>query len=72
MLIINYLLPLQQVKLLFTQSLIHGFIPASFKRATIIPVFKSGKKKHVIQGSKYLQNLIRPTPCLGTHQQEDV
>ena len=30
------------LKLLFTQSLMHGFIPASFKRAAITPVFKSG------------------------------
>ena len=32
------------LKLLFTQSLLHGFIPASFKRAAITPVFKSGIK----------------------------
>ena len=32
------------LKLLFTQSLMHGFIPASFKRAAITPVFKSGIK----------------------------
>ena len=32
------------LKLLFTQSLMHGFIPASFKRAAITPVFKSSKK----------------------------
>ena len=29
------------LKLLFTQSLMHGFIPASFKSAAITPVFKS-------------------------------
>ena len=29
------------LKLLFTQSLMHGYIPASFKRAAITPVFKS-------------------------------
>ena len=32
------------LKLLSTQSLMHGFIPASFKRAAITPVFKSGLK----------------------------
>ena len=32
------------LKLLFTQFLMHGFIPASFKRAAIIPVSKSGIK----------------------------
>ena len=32
------------LKLLFTQSLMHGFIPASLKRAAITPVFKSGIK----------------------------
>ena len=32
------------LKLLFTQSLMHGFIPASFKSAAITPVFKSGIK----------------------------
>ena len=29
------------LKLLFTQSLMHGIIPTSFKRAAITPVFKS-------------------------------
>ena len=29
---------------LFTQSLMHGFIPTSFKSAAITPVFKSGIK----------------------------
>ena len=29
------------LKLLFTQSLMHGFIPESFKRAAITPVLKS-------------------------------
>ena len=32
------------LKLLFTQSLMHGFIHASCKRAAITPVFKSGIK----------------------------
>ena len=32
------------LKLLFTQSLMHGFITASFKRAAITPVLKSGIK----------------------------
>ena len=32
------------LKLLFTQSLMHGFIPASLKIATITPVFKLGIK----------------------------
>ena len=32
------------LKLLFSQSLDHGFIPASLKRAAITPVFKSGPK----------------------------
>ena len=32
------------LKLLFSQSLAHGFIPASLKRAAITPVFKSGPK----------------------------
>ena len=32
------------LKLLFTQSLMHGFIPTSFKSAVITPVFKSGIK----------------------------
>ena len=32
------------LKLLFTQSLMHGFIPTSFKSAAITPVFKSGIK----------------------------
>ena len=31
-------------ELLFTQSLMHSFIPASCKRAAITPVFKSGIK----------------------------
>ena len=34
------------LKLLFTQSRMHGFIPASFKRAAITPVFKSGIKTY--------------------------
>ena len=29
---------------MFTQSLTHGFIPSSLKRAAITPVFKSGTK----------------------------
>ena len=32
------------LKLLFSQSLAHGFIPASLKRAAITPIFKSGPK----------------------------
>ena len=32
------------LKLMFTQSLMHGFIPASFKIAAITPVFKSVNK----------------------------
>ena len=32
------------LKLLFTQSRMHGFIPTSFKSAAITPVFKSGIK----------------------------
>ena len=32
------------LKLLFTQSLMHGFIPASFKRAAITHLFASGIK----------------------------
>ena len=32
------------LKLLFTQSLMHGFIPTSFKSAAITPAFKSGIK----------------------------
>ena len=31
-------------KLMFFQSLTHGFIPSSLKRAAITPVFKSGAK----------------------------
>ena len=31
-------------KLMFTQSLTHGFIPASLQRTAITPVFKSGTK----------------------------
>ena len=30
--------------LLFSQWLVHGFIPASLTRAAIVPVFKSGPK----------------------------
>ena len=32
------------LKLMFSQSLIYGFIPSSLKRAAITPVFKSGTK----------------------------
>ena len=32
------------LKLMFSQSLTDGFIPASLKRAAITPVFKSGTK----------------------------
>ena len=32
------------LKLMFSQSLTHGFIPSSLKRAVITPVFKSGTK----------------------------
>ena len=32
------------LKLMFSQSLTHGFIPSSLKRAAITPVFKSGTK----------------------------
>ena len=32
------------LKVLFSQSLTHGFIPSSLKRAAITPVFKSGTK----------------------------
>ena len=31
-------------KLMFSQSLTHGFIPTSLKRAAITPIFKSGPK----------------------------
>ena len=34
----------QALKLMFSQSLTHGFIPSSLKRAAITPVFKSGTK----------------------------
>ena len=32
------------LKVMFSQSLTHGFIPSSLKRAAITPVFKSGTK----------------------------
>ena len=32
------------LKVMFSQSLTHGFIPSSLKRAAITPVFKSGNK----------------------------
>ena len=32
------------LKVMFSQSLTHGFTPSSLKRATITPVFKSGTK----------------------------
>ena len=32
------------LKLMFSQSLTHGFIPSSHKRAAITPIFKSGTK----------------------------
>ena len=32
------------LKVMFSQSLTHGFIPPSLKRAAITPVFKSGTK----------------------------
>ena len=32
------------LKVVFSQSLTHGFIPSSHKRAAITPVFKSGNK----------------------------
>ena len=32
------------LKLMFSQSLTHGFIPSSYKRAAITPVFKLGTK----------------------------
>ena len=39
---VNKLAP--ALKLMFSQSLTHGFIPSSLKRVVITPVFKSGAK----------------------------